>query len=83
MSTLPQDVRAIPKRGARKAFREHLNVVCREGPKHKHNRYQQKTREYGDYLYNQDRAMFDVEFDLAMEGKCPGFDHAKWVANEK
>ncbi len=69
------------KRGARKAFREHLNVSCRGIPKHRHNRYQQKTREYGDYLYHQDRDMFEVEFDLAMEGKSPGFDHTKWVTN--
>lgn len=75
------DVRC--KRGARKAFREHLNVAFRNGPKHRHNRYHQKTREYGDYLYSQDRDMFNVEFELAMDGKCPGFDHTKWVAIEK
>jgi hypothetical protein len=79
----PLSSEPVVKRGARKAFREFLNVTYRDSQKHRHNLYHQRTREYGDYLYSQDRDMFNVEFYLAMEGKCPGFDHTKWVADEK
>ena len=45
-----------------KQFREHLNKEC-QGTIHKHNRYNQRSREYGDYLYFQDRDKFDVLFN--------------------
>lgn len=51
----------------KKAFREHLNRESADAPKHRHGRYQQRTRPYGDYLYHQDRAKFDV-------------DYAEWLA---
>lgn len=47
-------------RGAVRRYREHLNTLCGDN-KHKHNRYQQRTRKYGDYLYHQDRERFIVE----------------------
>ncbi len=50
----------------KKAFREYLNKQDLESrnPKNwKHNRYHQRTRLYGDYLYNQDRVMFDVNYN--------------------
>jgi len=49
----------------KKAFRQLLNE---EDLKHKdgnwkHNRYHQIKRLYGDYLYYQDRVMFDVFYE--------------------
>jgi hypothetical protein len=32
------------------------------GPNHKHGRYEQRTRPYGDYLYAQDREKFEVDY---------------------
>jgi len=32
------------------------------GQKHKHNRYNQRSRKYGDYLYHQDREKFEVDY---------------------
>lgn len=46
----------------KKAFRDHLNRLHADTPNHRHNRYQQRTRPYGDYLYAQDRDKFNVEF---------------------
>ena len=66
-----------PKRGAIKAFREFLNSL--EGQAHRHFRYRQMSRKYGDYLYHQDRAKFDYEFQMAMQGLSAGFDHTKWL----
>lgn len=73
----------VAKRGALKAFREFLNTHCRNDRKHYHDGsgrhiYQQRTREYGDYLYAQDREMFDQEFRAAMRGEFPGFDSKPW-----
>lgn len=47
-------------RGAVKRFRELLNAQD-TGPKHRHHRYHQRTRKYGDYLYAQDRDKFMVD----------------------
>jgi hypothetical protein len=46
----------------KKAFREFLNREHATSPKHRHARFQQRTRPYGDYLYAQDREMFNVEY---------------------
>jgi hypothetical protein len=51
----------IIRRGDVKRFREYLNEHFRDTPKHQNGRYQQKTRPYGDYLYAQDRDMFQFE----------------------
>jgi hypothetical protein len=65
------------KRGTIKSFREYLNAKFAGSVKH-HNhcndrRFQQKTRGYGDYLYFQDRAKFDVELQDALAGRA-GYD---------
>lgn len=46
----------------KKAFREHLNREHGTTPNHRHNRYQQRTRPYGDYLYAQDREKFNADY---------------------
>lgn len=46
----------------KKAFREFLNREHVGDSKHKHDRFQQRTRSYGDYLYAQDREKFNVEY---------------------
>lgn len=51
----------VVKRGAIKAFREHLNRQYAGSENHRHERFQQRTRGYGDYLYRQDREKFNVE----------------------
>lgn len=49
------------KRGDVKAYRELLNRMDVGDSKHCHFNYRQRTRKYGDYLYNQDRERFLVE----------------------
>jgi hypothetical protein len=68
------------KRGAIKAFRELLNKTYTGHP-HAHNRYRQRTRWYGDYLYAQDRDKFEYEFQSALQGeyRSLGFDPTMWV----
>lgn len=56
------------KRGTIKAFREYLNAKYAGGTKHKHERFHQSKRGYGDYLYHQDRDKFDVELADALAG---------------
>ena len=56
------------KRGTIKAFREYLNAKFADSANWKHDRYHQSTRGYGDYLYFQDRAKFDVELQDALAG---------------
>jgi hypothetical protein len=48
-------------RGTIKRFREYLNAQDNSGYKHRHFRFQQRTRKYGDYLYAQDREKFMVD----------------------
>lgn len=48
-------------RGAITRFRKYLNETYADAPKHHHNRYQQRKRAYGDYLYAQDRDKFMME----------------------
>jgi len=44
-----------------KEAREKLNTICllKEGKGWKNNQFHQRTRPYGDYLFAQDRVMFD------------------------
>ena len=46
----------------KKAFREHLNTRFAGTENHRNGAFRQLKRGYGDYLYNQDREMFDVEY---------------------
>ena len=49
----------------KKAFRELLNKQDLESSNprdHKHGVYHQRTRLYGDYLYNQDRDKFEANY---------------------
>lgn len=71
------------KRGALKAFREFLNESFKDCKKWKHNQYHQEKRGYGDYLYFQDRGMFDSLLSEAFMGEVhqdrfEGFDWKKW-----
>ena len=71
------------KKGAIKAFRQYLNEKFKDSPKYKNWQWHQETRGYGDYLYHQDRAMFDEAFSRALRGNDPdfvGFDGKKWRA---
>jgi len=45
----------------RKDFRKHLNDLGK-GMKHQNGIYKQRTREYGDYLYHQDRDKFEANY---------------------
>lgn len=56
-------------RGTIKRFREYLNSLD-DGVKHRHFRFQQRTRKYGDYLYAQDREKFMVDLQ-------------EWLATQK
>jgi len=56
------------KRGTIKSFREYLNRKFADHPNHRNGVYRQQTRGYGDYLYNQDRPMFETELQLALDG---------------
>lgn len=49
----------LVRRGDVARFRELLNAEA-GARKHRHNRYHQRTRKYGDYLYAQDREKFMV-----------------------
>jgi len=55
-------------KGTIKAFREYLNKKFKETDPHKHERFHQRTRGYGDYLYHQDRWKFDLELSEALKG---------------
>lgn len=53
-----------PREHTKKAFREYLNTLNSPAVNPWRNgRYAQRTRLYGDYLYAQDREMFDFEYD--------------------
>ncbi len=82
------------KRGVYKAFREFLNEEFKDstfggaGQPGKwrcgdRNQYGNRVRQYGDWLYFQDRPMFDELLDRAIRGKAPEvekFDAKKWAA---
>jgi hypothetical protein len=60
------------ERGTIKAFRRYLNEKFATSENHRNGKYHQVSREYGDYLYAQDRAKFDVELaDAIREGWTP------------
>lgn len=58
---------ALP-RGTVKSFREYLNGKFKDSARWKHHGYGQRADKYGDYLYRQDRAKFDVELQDALAG---------------
>lgn len=66
---------ATTKETSRAAFRRHLNETC-AGITHRNGRFAQKTRPYGDYLFAQDRAKFDVEYAVWLEAKEAELDAA-------
>ena len=73
------DVARNAKRGALKAFREYLNKRFSH-LSYTNRRWGQITRSYGDWVYFQDRDMFDEMFSRAMEGRdFEGFDHTKYL----
>lgn len=59
------------KRGTIKAFKELLNKTfpMESLGRWKNHRFHQRVREYGDYLYSQDRGMFDNVLVEALDGK--------------
>jgi len=59
------------KRGAIKILREYLNEKFKNSPNWKHNQYHQVKRGYGDYLYFQDRGMFNAILEEILEGSRP------------
>ena len=81
------------RRGVIKAFRDYLNKAYpKYGDKgqdnrHHNNQFHQDTRSYGDYLYFQDRSMFDNLLTEAMRGaevkpgepRYPGWDRNYWA----
>lgn len=57
------------KRGTMKSFREYLNAKHRMNLANwRNSRFRQVSREYGDYLYYQDRVMFDACLRDALAG---------------
>ena len=59
------------KRGDIKNFKEYLNRIGAEYPNHRNGRYHQLIRPYGEYLYHQDREMFDVELNRWIDNGRP------------
>ena len=45
----------------KKAFKEYLNNLYSDDM-YRNGKYHQRTRKYGDYLYSQDKIMFDVNY---------------------
>ncbi len=84
MKTVMVNGRIAAKRGIYKAFREHLNatypeIVWRAGAR---GQYGNRTREYGDWLFFQDRPMFDELLWRTLQG-CgeEGFNSNKWIVS--
>lgn len=76
---------SIPaKRGVYAAFRKHLNRQFADAPKFRNKGrelWEQRTRGYGDYLYFQDRPMFEEALWRALQGRdFQGFDRMRWLA---
>ena len=85
------------RRGVIKAFRDYLNkaypVISIDGSdsRHRNNQFHQDTRPYGDYLYFQDRSMFNNLLSEAMRGaevrpgepRYPGWDHYYWASHRQ
>ena len=74
------------KRGVYAAFREYLNNRHEHDPKYKNKGqvlWQQRVRGYGDYLYFQDRPIFEEWLWRALQGRdCDGFEWKAWLAAE-
>lgn len=69
---IPATKCTLVRRGDVARFRAYLNAQD-DGVPHKHNRYHQKTRPYGDYLYAQDREKFMVNMrEWLLEQNIPG-----------
>jgi len=47
----------------KKEFRNILNERFKDNPKWKNYQYHQRTRQYGDYLYFQDRERFNMYYE--------------------
>lgn len=60
--------KTINKGKTHKQFRKYLNEEFKDS-KWKHNRFHQRTRGYGDYLYYQDRDMFLDNFKRWVVGE--------------
>lgn len=72
---ITQEYCTYMKRGLIKSFREYLNAKHRMNLANwRNNQFRQISREYGDYLYRQDRAKFDYEMGEALAGR----DHKDW-----
>lgn len=54
-------------------FKEYLNSID-DSKDWKQGKYHQLKRKYGDYLYNQDRVKFNVDFEKYKKDKEMGFD---------
>lgn len=71
------------KRGVYAAFRKHLNTELADAPRWQDKGKtlrEQRTRGYGDYLFFQDRFMFDEALERALLGlDFPGFDRRQWL----
>ena len=71
------------RRGVLAAFRHYLNERHRDAPRYCNRRWRQKSRAYGDYLYHQDRPMFDEALWRALQGRdFPGFDAKPWLVQK-
>ncbi len=68
------------RRGVFAAFRAYLNEKHAGSEKYRHEVWHQESRGYGDYLYYQDRPMFDEALWRALQGRdFPGFDWRAWL----
>lgn len=71
------------KRGVYAAFRRHLNKRLADAPRFRNKGEvlrEQRTRGYGDYLYFQDRPMFEEALWRALQGRdFPEFDWRRWI----
>lgn len=73
----------LAKRGVFAAFRKHLNELHKDSPLYRNRRWNQRVRGYGDYLFAQDRPMFDEALWRALQGRdFPGFDWNQWRTQE-
>lgn len=63
--TLAAEIAAL----TRKQYREYLNELFPANAPypHSHNRYKQRARAYGDYLYYQDREKFEADYQEELQ----------------
>ena len=67
--TMPATLEEVTLKKTMTAFRKQLNDWHADKPLHKHFQFHQIKRDYGDYLYFQDREKFDVEYALWIPGQ--------------